>query len=288
MISSRNLLGRETKTAPSPGYPAGYHVYYPFGEEATAFNQDTERMKFTGHERDLASPAGAGDDLDYMHARFYSPVTGRFLSTDPRARYKSVTQPQKWNRYVYADGNPIKKIDPDGREAVVFIVAPSSVGDPKGLVGHAAIYVTSSKGSAGVSAFGDHGFGKGQGPREFIRGYNSDGRGVKMFILRTTPAQDIKMVDFMKANADGGIDKSKSIVSQNCTTACENVMRSGGLVGKGENPGGNFSTLFLDSPKALEQSLTSGGLSSQVSLVVDLPADDKKTEEEKRKEPDPK
>jgi hypothetical protein len=37
-----------------------YHVYYPFGEEATAFNQDTERLKFTGHERDLASLVGAG------------------------------------------------------------------------------------------------------------------------------------------------------------------------------------------------------------------------------------
>jgi hypothetical protein len=37
---------------------AAYHVYYPFGEEATAFNQDTQRMKFTGHERDLASLAG--------------------------------------------------------------------------------------------------------------------------------------------------------------------------------------------------------------------------------------
>lgn len=144
------------------------------------------------------------------------------------------------------------------------------------------------RGSAGVSAFGDHGFGKGQGPREFIHGYNSDGRGVKMFVLKTTPAQDIKMIDFMKANVDGGIDKSKSIVSQNCTTACENVMRFGGLVGNGDNPGGNFSTLFFDSPKALEKSLTSGALSSQVSLVVDLPAEDEtKAEEQKRKEPEP-
>jgi hypothetical protein len=40
------------------GTQVAYHAYYPFGEEATAFNQDTEPMKFTGHERDLASPNG--------------------------------------------------------------------------------------------------------------------------------------------------------------------------------------------------------------------------------------
>ena len=62
-------LGTPRLITRASGYPAGYHVYYPFGEEATAFNQDAERMKFTGHERDLASLGGAGDDLDYMHAR---------------------------------------------------------------------------------------------------------------------------------------------------------------------------------------------------------------------------
>ena len=56
-------------------------------------------MKFTGHERDLASPAGAEDDLDYMHARHCSPVTGRFLSVD--AVDGDPGFPQSWNRYAY-------------------------------------------------------------------------------------------------------------------------------------------------------------------------------------------
>ncbi len=98
--------------------PAGavvaYHVYYPFGEEATAFNQDTEQMKFTGHERDLASLAGAGDDLDYMHARFYSPFTGRFLSADPH-RGGEQKVPQTLNLYSYARNCPIRYLDPDGK-----------------------------------------------------------------------------------------------------------------------------------------------------------------------------
>ena len=107
-------LGTPRLITRASGYPASYHVYYPFGEEATAFNQDTERMKFTGHERDLASLAGPGDDLDYMHARFYSPVTGRFLSTD--AAPGRAPHPQSWNRYVYAIANPLRFVDPDGQD----------------------------------------------------------------------------------------------------------------------------------------------------------------------------
>ena len=98
-----------------------YHLYYPFGEEATAFNQDTIRAKFTGHERDLGNPGGAGDDLDYMHARHCSPVTGRFLSADKsNGRTPS---PQSWNRYAYALGNPVRLVDPNGLEPLDYSVA---------------------------------------------------------------------------------------------------------------------------------------------------------------------
>ncbi|MEO8276900.1 MAG: hypothetical protein ABI639_11825, partial [Thermoanaerobaculia bacterium] len=57
------------------------HTYFPFGTEATSASQDAEVMKFTGHERDLQStPSSPADDMDYMHARFHSPLTGRMLS----------------------------------------------------------------------------------------------------------------------------------------------------------------------------------------------------------------
>ncbi|MFY9824607.1 MAG: RHS repeat-associated core domain-containing protein [Thermoanaerobaculia bacterium] len=117
------------------GTQAAYHAYYPFGEEATTFNQDTERMKFTGHERDLASPNGPGDDLDYMHARHESPVTGRFLSTDKadtvalqfgdgedqRRFHEFLAQPQSWSRYSYTKGNPLKYVDRDGESAELVV-----------------------------------------------------------------------------------------------------------------------------------------------------------------------
>jgi RHS repeat-associated protein len=130
-------LGTPRLITNGSGIQTAYHVYYPFGEEATAFNQDAERMKFTGHERDLNSLLGAGDDLDSMHARFCSPVTGRFLSTDrvdvanlqlgdfeDRRRFAELLRrPGSWNRYVYAESNPLKYVDPDGKAAELAIPA---------------------------------------------------------------------------------------------------------------------------------------------------------------------
>lgn len=92
-----------------------YHAYFPFGREATLATLDTERMKFTGHERDLNATTGANptaDDLDYMHARFYNPNLPRFLSVDPVPGDPSNSQ--SWNRYSYALNNPLKFIDPTG------------------------------------------------------------------------------------------------------------------------------------------------------------------------------
>jgi hypothetical protein len=43
-------------------------------------------------------------------------LTARFLSTDPNGRNRAVKQPQIWNRYAYAAGNPLKFVDPDGRD----------------------------------------------------------------------------------------------------------------------------------------------------------------------------
>jgi|HubBroStandDraft_3_1064219.scaffolds.fasta_scaffold01115_3 RHS repeat-associated protein len=100
------------------GGSIAYHAYFPYGQEATAFNLDSERMKFAGQERDLASLASDQDDLDNLHARFLSPLTGRFLAVDPLSGDARV--PQSWNRYAYARGNPLKYVDPFGLDAVCY------------------------------------------------------------------------------------------------------------------------------------------------------------------------
>jgi RHS repeat-associated protein len=113
-------LGTPRLITGNGGVKISLHDYYPFGEEVTA--PGDERLKFTGHERDAKT-------LDYMHARYYSPVWGRFLSVDPLLDVqRAMRTPQLWNRYSYVLNNPINRIDPDGRADVASEVASGVFG----------------------------------------------------------------------------------------------------------------------------------------------------------------
>jgi len=104
-------IRRITNTATPPAIIAS-HDYYPFGFEATATNQDTERFKWAGYERDLQGTTDQVDDLDYLHARYENFNIGRFLSVDPvRGNPK---RPQSFNLFAYVGNNPINRIDPLG------------------------------------------------------------------------------------------------------------------------------------------------------------------------------
>jgi RHS repeat-associated protein len=50
--------------------------------------------------------------LYYLRARYYYPLSGRFLSTDPEKPHARA--PETLQRYWYADGDPIYWIDPTG------------------------------------------------------------------------------------------------------------------------------------------------------------------------------
>lgn len=87
-------------------------AYYPYGEQAYESGVSDVELRFTGHERDDA--AGVENDvLDYMHARYCSPVLGRFLRVDPLVLNAS-HRPALWNRYSYALNNPVSYTDPSG------------------------------------------------------------------------------------------------------------------------------------------------------------------------------
>lgn len=102
-------LGTPRLTTGNGGAEIARRSYAPFGAELTP--SATERLQFTGHERDAPS-------LDYMHARYYEPLMGRFLSVDPVLAQKAALKaPQMWNRYAYVHNNPVNRIDPDGRLA---------------------------------------------------------------------------------------------------------------------------------------------------------------------------
>jgi RHS repeat-associated protein len=102
------------------------HELAPFGIEPTPLWEDStthgfdreDPMRFTGHERDFAqlSRIVTTPYLDYMHARYYSPGVGRFLSVDPVINMKmAMVSPQTWNRYAYVVNNPMRFTDPTGQ-----------------------------------------------------------------------------------------------------------------------------------------------------------------------------
>jgi len=99
--------------------------FLPFGENSGFYQNGeswslmysgeavTTRLRFTGHEKD-SDVIG----LDYMHARHYWERSGKFMSVDP-VRSWEPDKPQSWNRYTYAANNPLKLIDPNGREPIL-------------------------------------------------------------------------------------------------------------------------------------------------------------------------
>ncbi len=83
--------------------------YTPFGEERQDPAANDNDENFTGHIRDEAT------GLLYMQARYMDPILGRFLSNDPVAF--SSGAPQFFNRYSYANNDPVNNFDPDGKQA---------------------------------------------------------------------------------------------------------------------------------------------------------------------------
>ncbi len=90
-------------------------TYWPFGEFAERLGSPTSKHLYTAHEReDTGTEHGTMAGLDYMHARYYSQGSGRFLTIDPGGALSS-TSGQSWNRYVMANNNAVLYIDPDGQ-----------------------------------------------------------------------------------------------------------------------------------------------------------------------------
>lgn len=106
-------LGTTRAISNAGGLLISRHKYLPFGEEIEVpVDIATERMRFTGHERDDLGPAGQFSDLDYMHARYYRQSAARFLSVDPAEG--TPDNPQSWNKYSYVSSNPLRFTDPNG------------------------------------------------------------------------------------------------------------------------------------------------------------------------------
>jgi RHS repeat-associated protein len=67
------------------------------------------------------------DDLSayYLRARYYQPGIGRFLTTDPVEGFPN--NPVTLHRYLYANCNPINKIDPSGEVSLPEVLSVLSI-----------------------------------------------------------------------------------------------------------------------------------------------------------------
>jgi RHS repeat-associated protein len=91
--SSGNVIGRE--------------AHGPFGGEFGESGQQ-EKHHFTNYESDPET------GVDYAVNRFYAVSVGRFMSADPYKQSGYLVDPQSWNRYSYAGGDPTNTVDPVG------------------------------------------------------------------------------------------------------------------------------------------------------------------------------
>ena len=84
--------------------------YAPFGKRYNGSPSDASNgVWFAGQKQDATG-------LIYMGGRYYSPEMGRFFSMDPKEADPSDLH--SLNRYAYANNNPNRYVDPDGRSPV--------------------------------------------------------------------------------------------------------------------------------------------------------------------------
>ncbi|HWX67640.1 MAG TPA: RHS repeat-associated core domain-containing protein [Rhodanobacter sp.] len=97
--------GTPLAEADAHGNITATYDYAPHGSQA--LGTPPNGPGYTGHVNDPDT------GLVYMQARYYDPSTGRFLSVDPVR--PSVGNSFNFNRYAYANNNPIVNIDPNGK-----------------------------------------------------------------------------------------------------------------------------------------------------------------------------
>ncbi len=107
-------LGSVTDVTGSTGTSIWWSEVYPYGalrQQGKAGGGNgapaVQPFNFTGEQLDALT------GLYHLRARQYDPGTGRFLATDPAAA--DIEDPYT-SAYVYAIGNPIRYIDPSGRD----------------------------------------------------------------------------------------------------------------------------------------------------------------------------
>jgi len=117
-----DALGSVVAETDANGSVIKRYDYEPYG--AVVGGEVTDGPGYAGHVSDSVT------GLSYMQQRYMDPQLGVFLSVDPVTAYQKPVE--QFNRYRYANGNPYKFTDPDGREsgAAFKVVNDATNGQP--------------------------------------------------------------------------------------------------------------------------------------------------------------
>jgi RHS repeat-associated protein len=88
--------------------------FAPFGEPLSPVAKNSRLTNspwgYTGESHDIEV------GLVYLRARYYEPVTGRFIQQDSYPYFGEIEEPLTRNLYIYGKGNPLNYTDPSGNQ----------------------------------------------------------------------------------------------------------------------------------------------------------------------------
>ncbi len=121
-----DALGSVVAESDANGNVIKRYDYEPYG--AVVGGQVTDGPGYTEHVSDAAT------GLSYMQQRYMDPQLGVFLSVDPVTAYEQPVG--QFNRYRYANGNPYKFTDPDGRVVEYAFKGGATLRDGAAVLNH--------------------------------------------------------------------------------------------------------------------------------------------------------
>jgi len=183
--------------------------------------------RYTGKERDTES------GLDNFGARYNASSMGRWTSPDAiNLTDERIFNPANTlNKYVYGGNNPLKYIDPDGRDITVFETDTGREGHFWMVAydqsnGHSAVMDFGPKNGsnlgteaaevAGADVAGDVNYQSHMSADEMRQDYSS-------LTIQTNPEDAEKAIQAM--NAFNSADPKYNLYSENCTTVCRDILK---------------------------------------------------------------
>ncbi len=192
-----------------------------------------ETVQFTGKERDGET------GLDYFGARYFSGAQGRWTSPDRmNVTEDRLPNPSNTlNKYVYGANNPLRFVDPDGRDVVALVQPPHGF-----MPGHFALFAHNpNTGAVAFMSFGPTDTSAGGrtltvlgAPMGSTTSYGMPKSADELrqnyaaLSIQTTPEQAQEVIDFI--NRFSTTENPYRLFETNCSTVCRDALKAIGVL----------------------------------------------------------